>query len=191
MSFNRNILRLIGLVALMLVFQTAWGEVQSTRKEDAPLLRQNSSVEQQLSGGGKHAASVTLVAGQYFHLDIEQRGIDVVTTVFNPDGKQTEFDTPSGADGTEPIRFIAEVGGTYRIEFRSLLKEVDPGRYLARVIALREATAHDRLIVSAVAAQGMEMSSVRKLKRDRSRLNSMKLHPHCGGQPGIVPAKRV
>lgn len=153
MSFNRSVGLLSGFVALLLSTQTIQSEMQTTQPEDRFLLQRNSSVERQLSGGGKQSAMVTLLPGQYFHLDVEQHGIDVVTTVFYPDGKQVEFDTPSGAEGTESVRFMAEAGGTYGIEFRSLLKEVDPGRYRARVIALREAAAHDKLIVSAVAAQ--------------------------------------
>ncbi len=153
MSFNRSVGLLSGFVALLLSTQTIQSEMQTTQPEDRFPLQRNSSVERQLSGGGKQSAMVTLLPGQYFHLDVEQHGIDVVTTVFYPDGKQVEFDTPSGAEGTESVRFMAEAGGTYGIEFRSLLKEVDPGRYRARVMALREAAAHDKLIVSAVAAQ--------------------------------------
>lgn len=152
-SFNSSIGLLLCFVALLLCIQSTWGEIRSIQKANPALLRRNSSFERQLSGGGKQSAMVTLLPGQYFQLDIEQREIDVATTVFHPDGKQVEFDTPSGANGTESVRFIAAIGGDCRIEFRSLLKEVDPGRYRARVIALREATAHDKLIVSAVVAQ--------------------------------------
>lgn len=153
MSFSRGIGLIGGFVATLLFIQTARSEIQSPQKENPPLLRRNSSVERPLSGGGKHTVMINLLSGHYFHLDLEQQGIDVVTTVFYPDGKQVEFDTPIGANGTESVRFIAETAGTYRIEFRSLLKEVEPGRYRTRVIALREATAYDKLIVSAVAAQ--------------------------------------
>ncbi|MFN2511497.1 MAG: tetratricopeptide repeat protein [Pyrinomonadaceae bacterium] len=153
MSHNRRIGLLLGLVVLLLSIQSTRSETRNIQKANPPLLRRNSSLERQLSGGGKQSATVTLSSGQYFQLDIEQHGIDVATTVFHPDAKQVEFDTPSGANGTESVRFIAEADGDYRIEFRSLLKEVDPGRYRARVVALREATTHDKLIVSAIAAQ--------------------------------------
>lgn len=153
MARNRRIGPLFGLVVLLLSIQPSRSETRNTRNANLPLLRRNSTLERRLSGGEKQRATVALLAGQYFHLDIEQQGIDVASTVFHPDGKQVEFDTPSGAKGTESVRFIAAIGGDYRIEFRSLLTEVDPGRYRVRVIALREATAYDKLIVSAIAAQ--------------------------------------
>jgi tetratricopeptide (TPR) repeat protein len=152
MCFKKRIGLMVGF-AVLLSAQTARSEVQTAPGGKPFTFRRNSSVERQLSGGGKETASVDLSTGQYFHLEIEQHGIDVTTTVIYPDGKQVEFDTPTGANGTESVRLIAEISGAYKIEFRSLLKEVDPGRYRARVMALREATARDKLIVSAVAAQ--------------------------------------
>ncbi|MCA1617173.1 MAG: tetratricopeptide repeat protein, partial [Acidobacteria bacterium] len=151
--FNRSVGLQLGFVALLVCIHSTESEVRGIQQANPPLLRRNSSLERQLSGGEKQSATVALLPGQFFHLDIEQRGIDVATTVFFPNGKQVEFDTPSGANGTESVRFIAEAGGDYRIEFRSLLKEVDPGRYRARVIALREACDQDKLVVSAIAAQ--------------------------------------
>jgi len=153
MARNRRIGPLLGLVVLLLSIQSTRSETGDAQNANIPLLRRNSTLERRLSGGEKQSTTVALLSGQYFQLDIEQKGIDVATTVFYPDGKQVEFDTPSGANGTESVRFIAAIAGDYRIEFRSLLTEVDPGRYRTRVVALREATTHDKLIVSAIAAQ--------------------------------------
>lgn len=168
MMSYRSIGLLLGSVTLMLLIQTARSEIQTPHKENPLLLQRDSSIERQLSGGGKYTVIVKLLSDQYFQLDIEQYGIDVVATVIYPDGQKVEFDTPIGANGTESVRLIAEAEGTYEIEFRSLLKEVDSGRYRARVVALRGATVHDRLIVSAVVAQrrGDELRAKAETRRE-------------------------
>lgn len=153
MSRNRYAGLLFGFGALLLFSQTTRSEIQTASEENPLMLQRNSSVQRQLSPGGEHSFVVKLFAGQYFQLEIKQQGIDVATSVSYPDGKKVEFDTPSGTNGTEYVRLIAEAPGVYRLAVRSLFKEVDPGSYRLRVTALRSATAHDKIIFSAVAAQ--------------------------------------
>jgi CubicO group peptidase (beta-lactamase class C family) len=87
-------------------------------------------VERELAGGAAHSYRVSLEAGQYMFAAVEQRGIDVVVTVFGPDGEQVgQFDTPNGRRGIEGVGVEAEVSGTYRLEVRPFSEDAAAGRY--------------------------------------------------------------
>ena len=102
-------------------------------------------IERELAGGQSHSYQLTLAAGQYLHVVVDQRGIDVLVTLFGPDGKPAvEVDSPNGDDGPEPLSLIAEVPGRYRLEIRSLGKKVVAGRYEVKVEALGRSTEQER-----------------------------------------------
>jgi tetratricopeptide (TPR) repeat protein/CHAT domain-containing protein len=107
-------------------------------------------IERELSGGQSHSYQITVAAGQYMHVVVDQRGIDVVVTLYAPDGKRlTEVDSPNGAHGPEPVSLIAETNGTYRLEVRSLEENAEPGKYEVKIEALRQATPLDSYRVRA------------------------------------------
>ncbi len=108
-------------------------------------LEPGKPVERGLSGGQSHDYQIQLAAGQCLDAVVEQRGIDVVVTLFGPDGKQlVEVDSPNGAQGPEPLLFIAELSGAYRLNVRSLEKDAPAGRYEAKIEELKLATGQDR-----------------------------------------------
>jgi erythromycin esterase len=90
--------------------------------------------ERELRGGESHEYSLRLNAGEYAHVVVEQRGIDVVVVAFAPDGtKLSEVDSPNGANGPEPVSIAATRAGSYRIEVRSFDAKAQPGRYGIRI----------------------------------------------------------
>jgi hypothetical protein len=102
-------------------------------------------VERQLARGGKDVYSVRLDAGQFLHVSAEQKGIDVVVTLVDPAGaKVAEVDGPSVDVGPEPIYWVAQAGGSYRVEVRPSDEDPIPGLYEMRLLELRAATASDR-----------------------------------------------
>lgn len=112
--------------------------------KDMQALEQGKAIEGELAGGQSHSYQIKLAAGQFLDVVIEQRGIDVVVTLYAPDGKELiEVDSPNGTQGPEPLNLITEASGIYRLEVRSLEKNA-AGRYEARIEALRTATAQDR-----------------------------------------------
>jgi CHAT domain-containing protein/Tfp pilus assembly protein PilF len=118
--------------------------------QEPPLLEQGQTVERELAGGQVHPYRLMLAAEQYSHLVVEQKGIDVVATLFGPDGtKLFEVDSPNGANGPEPVYHIAASAGTYRLEVRSLDPSAQAGRYQVRIEELRPATTPDRHLVAA------------------------------------------
>jgi CHAT domain-containing protein/Flp pilus assembly protein TadD len=113
-------------------------------------LELNKPVERELAGGQAHSYQLALAADQYLHVVADQRGIDVVVTLFSPDGKQlVEVDSPNGTQGPETISAMAEATGTYRLEVRSLEKDAPAGRYEVKIVELRKATEQDKTGIAA------------------------------------------
>jgi CHAT domain-containing protein/Tfp pilus assembly protein PilF len=114
------------------------------------LLESGKPIERELAGGQSHSYQITLTEGQYLNVVVEQRGIDVVVTLRGPDSKKLiEVDSPNGAQGPEPLQWIVEAAGIYRIEVRSLENDAKLGRYEAKIVELRVATSRDRDLAEA------------------------------------------
>jgi tetratricopeptide (TPR) repeat protein len=117
----------------------------SQNEQDTHALDPNKPIERELAGGQVHAYRITLAAGQYLRVVVDQRGIDVVVALFGPDGKKlAEIDSPNGAKGPEHLSVVAKVPGNHRLEVRSLEKSAAAGRYEAKITALRDATQEDK-----------------------------------------------
>jgi CHAT domain-containing protein/tetratricopeptide (TPR) repeat protein len=91
---------------------------------------------------------IDLAAGQYLHATVDQLGIDVEVNVFAP-GRRPLFqiDGLTGAWGAEEIHLVAAKAGRYRLEV--VPEQAGPGRYLARLEALRPATTADAIRAAA------------------------------------------
>lgn len=102
-------------------------------------------IERQLSGGESHSYQLTVTKGQYAKVIVDQRGIDVVVSLFGPDGKLiTAVDNPNGSQGAETVHITAEATGIYRLEVTSFEKRTRPGLYEARLAELRSAAPADQ-----------------------------------------------
>jgi CHAT domain-containing protein/Tfp pilus assembly protein PilF len=90
-----------------------------------------------------------MISGQYLHVVVDQRGIDVAVALFTPDGKKiSEADSERVVEGSETVSAIAEAPGTYLIEVRSPEKTARSGRYEIKIEELRAATAEDKYRVA-------------------------------------------
>jgi CHAT domain-containing protein/tetratricopeptide (TPR) repeat protein len=103
-----------------------------------------------LKGGETQNYRIKLSAGQFLAAVVEQVGIDLVVTIFAPDGSQIAVtDSPNDRWGTEPVLLIAKASGDYRVEIKSPNARAEAGRYEIRMQAVREATPSDRAYVAA------------------------------------------
>jgi CHAT domain-containing protein/Tfp pilus assembly protein PilF len=92
----------------------------------------------ELAGGGHHDFKVYLSLGQYLRILVEQYGINLTLTLFDPRNTQViEMNSPSGAYGPEYVSAIATVAGDYRLEVRAADKRANAGRYEILVEELR------------------------------------------------------
>src|ERR1041384_6923305 len=108
---------------------------------------------------------LTLTSGQYAHLTVDQRGVDVVVSIYTPDGtKVVRVDMPNGDKGVEPVFLVAETSGAYRVEVLSTSPKM-AGNYEVKLEELRTATEPDR---NRVAAQTL-FTEAKALRNERTR----------------------
>jgi CHAT domain-containing protein/tetratricopeptide (TPR) repeat protein len=118
---------------------------------DGPRIEEPQSGE--LGLGEVAVYRLDLEAGEFFHLTIDQDGIDVVVALLDPAGRELlTADSPTGNEGPEDLYAVAETTGTYRVEIRPWSPGAPPGRYRLRLAARRPATPEDRTRAAAAAA---------------------------------------
>ncbi|HEY4587930.1 MAG TPA: tetratricopeptide repeat protein, partial [Thermoanaerobaculia bacterium] len=118
-----------------------------------------------LKGGEERAYLLDLAAGRYAELVVDQQGIDVEVRLRASDGRVVAaIDSLNGMIGPEPLPFVAEAGGRFRLEIGSLAAGAPAGRYVLRLDAWRPATAHDR---ARVEAERMLAAGVRLYQEDK------------------------
>lgn len=87
-------------------------------------------VERDLVGGQSHRYQFALNAGQYLHVIVDQRGIDIIVTLRGPDGAQLiEIDGMTGPLGAEELVWEASSMGTYALEVRAKAAQARKGLY--------------------------------------------------------------
>lgn len=107
-------------------------------------LQVGTPIDRQLAGGQSHTFSFTVEEKMFVQFVVEQRGIDVVVKLSDPEGKSlSTTDTPNGGNGPENVSFVATTTGKYRITVTPLDKDAGEGQYQIKIIEVREATEHE------------------------------------------------
>ncbi len=126
------------------------GVATAQKSDDVRALEPGKPIERELSGSEVHFYQITLVAGQFLRVVIDQRGINLIVILYGPDTRKiAEIDSPIGSQGAEPASLVAEASGSYRLEVRAWQKSAPKGRYEVRVEELRAATLQDKTRVAA------------------------------------------
>lgn len=137
MSWIRALI-LIGLFAGLVAAQ------RQVRKSEGTPLQPGTPIERSIAPGMIHHFSVTTDENNLVQINVEQRGIDVVITIYSPSGKKlSEHDSPTGTDGPENVSFVVVEKGPYRVAVSPLnqpSEEVREGRYEIKIIEVRQAT---------------------------------------------------
>lgn len=129
------------------------------------VLEPGTPLSRYLSGGNRDVFLVGMQPRQFLHLSIMQDGMDVLITVFHPDGTTLlNLDAPIGKTGLEEVQFVADVAGTYRIEVHPI-SDSESGRYDIKIEALRPARAAEE-------RQFSEIQMLMKLDAERLRAES-------------------
>jgi CHAT domain-containing protein/Tfp pilus assembly protein PilF len=115
----------------------------TTGQPDVRQLIPGAPIERELAGGQAHWYQITLAAGQYLRVIVDQRGIDVVLRLLDADGKELAKADREYEYGLEPITFLAESPGVHRLEVGAAEKEAVAGRYEIRLDALHDPTPED------------------------------------------------
>ncbi|MFN7948215.1 MAG: tetratricopeptide repeat protein [Blastocatellia bacterium] len=133
------------MVRLLPITAVLPGAGSRAQDEQRAVPEPGKSVSRELSGGESHSYRITLEAGWFFRAVVEQQGINLVLTLYGPDGqKLCDLDSPIGAQGPEPVSLVADAAGNYRLEVRTLQPNAPKGNYDLKVEELRLATPQDR-----------------------------------------------
>ena len=112
-------------------------------------LELGAPIEREIKGGESHSYKITVAADEYLQVIVEQRGINMVLTLFGPDGKNLS-EVNSSKAAQESLPFVAERAGDYRLEVRPVEKDATTARYEAKLVALRAPTTDDRSLAEAL-----------------------------------------
>jgi CHAT domain-containing protein/tetratricopeptide (TPR) repeat protein len=122
----------------------------AAQSESVPL-DPDKTIERDLAGGESHSYLITLVSGQLLEAFIAQRQMDLTATLFGPDGRQVgQFD--SLWYGPEPVCYVADATGSYRLELRTVNKTATRGSYQLKVEKFRAPAPEDQTRVAAIKA---------------------------------------
>ncbi len=160
------------LLSLLLVrAQRGAGAPAAAQSEaEARPLKMGEPAERELPGGQQHAYQITLSAGQYLGVLVDQRGIDVLVRLLGPDGKLIfEFDADIRQQGQEKVSEVAEVTGSYQLIVQPKQPAAAAGRYEIRLAELRVATERERESQEARKLNGEFVRSYRAGKYDEAR----------------------
>ncbi|HEY5951736.1 MAG TPA: erythromycin esterase family protein, partial [Kofleriaceae bacterium] len=101
----------------------------------APRVSLAGGVERDIADGQTHQYEVELAADTVMFAEVDQLGVDVTLSTYDPDGTQLKtFDSPTGSKGTEQVRIDAKRAGTYRIDVSTFPGQ--QGKYRARVVEI-------------------------------------------------------
>jgi CHAT domain-containing protein/tetratricopeptide (TPR) repeat protein len=116
----------------------------------APTPKAGESVERELKGGEAHVYEIDATANQFFRVVVDQRSIDVVVTLFGPDGaKLLEVDRPNGSYGPEELFWMAVKSEKYRLEVRALEQSAPAGKYSLKITGGQQSGAREQKILTA------------------------------------------
>jgi tetratricopeptide (TPR) repeat protein len=109
------------------------------------------SAEHRIGGSEVSSLSIELAAGDFLGAVVEQDGIDLLVSLFDPQGKAVlEMDSPNDWAWEEELAWVAEQAGTYRLAVRPLDPKAAPGLFRIRVDGPRPARPEDRTRAQAV-----------------------------------------
>lgn len=136
-------------LGLLLTWWPAQARASSFVQDTVPL-EPGKPIERELAGGQNHVYQITVSTEQYLQVVVDQRGIEVVVSLFGQNGtKLIEVDSPKGTEGTKSLKYITEGAVSFRLEIRSLAKEAKAGRYEVKIVGLQVTTEADQALAEA------------------------------------------
>ncbi|MDQ3173320.1 MAG: tetratricopeptide repeat protein, partial [Acidobacteriota bacterium] len=139
--------RRLSLQLLILTLSTVFAQAQVT--PEPVTLVPGKPMEREIAGGGSHTYQITLQAGQFMRLVVEQKEINVTLVLATPDGKQLVEMNLTRAGGLESLSEEAAASGDYRLTIRADGAATLAGSYQVRLETRAAATAQDRQRIAA------------------------------------------
>ena len=141
------------LTALLLVLTASISAYSQTKTVEP-----DKAIEQTIAAGETHSYSMTLPAGMYGAVDLNQKKINLVLTIFSANGQKLRTADLTGLGFDEEISLVAVETTTYRIEVNAAAKPVVTGGYTLKLTQIHPATDDDRSRVQAqtLSEEGMQ-----------------------------------
>lgn len=128
-------MRIVHSVAAIALFARTTATAQSLSPSTPPLLTLKDTIVREIGPNETHSYQFQATAGYRISGAVEQRGVDLVVTLYSPSGKSlSTIDSPNGDQGDEPFSILADTSGLYKIEVKTLDQSAKPGKYAARLI---------------------------------------------------------
>jgi tetratricopeptide (TPR) repeat protein len=137
---------------------------------NAQPLEINLPIEREIAGAKSHHYRLLLGAEQFARIVAEQRGMDIVLTITDGEGKKiARVDRPNGSYGPEAVSLIAPKSGSYFLSIRSLENEAASAAYKLYLAEMRPAASsdHSRIIAEKSITEGESLRA--KMTADSSR----------------------
>ncbi|HEY0432089.1 MAG TPA: hypothetical protein VGC61_09730 [Pyrinomonadaceae bacterium] len=96
---------------------------------DSSVLEPEKAIEQTIAAGESHSYNLTLPAGMYGVIDLNQKGLNLALNVFAADGRQLRTADLASVGFSEEISLIAQDATMYRIAVAASAKPVRTGNY--------------------------------------------------------------
>ena len=108
-------------------------------------------VEREIAGGQSHTYQISLTAGQFMRVVVEQKGIDLTLALAAPQGEGGKPIAEANLTRVdlESLSYEATVSGDYRFTIRALGAPTLKGTYQARLERREAATTQDRQRITA------------------------------------------
>src|SRR5262245_22504965 len=126
-------------------------------EQDLRILEPGVPVERELSSGRIHTYQLKLTSDQYLCIVAEQRAINVVLSLFGPEGQLIVKSSSKYFPKPEVVSMIAEKAGEYRLEVSARRNEGARGNYLLKISELRGAVPKDHIRIAAERTYGQAL----------------------------------
>ena len=146
---------------------------QGAPRADARKLDPATPAAGDIAPGETHTYTFSLDAGQFAHLVVEQKNINVAVKLLTEAGVVlASVDDYEALNRTEQILYVTEAAGVFRLEVRADKDAPATGQYTARIAEVRAASQQDR---ERIAARKFYMEGNRLLwqKTAASRLRAI------------------
>jgi CHAT domain-containing protein/tetratricopeptide (TPR) repeat protein len=140
-----------GLVCLLFLALAGSGSARAV--EEAILLQVDVPITRELHGKEGHRYRLHLNAGDYAHVEVAQKGVDVVVVLSDPAGAVLVKVDLFSRYSTEAASLVAETMGEFGIEVKPYSEDAT-GSYQVTLKALRPAKQEDRLRIEAERVDG-------------------------------------
>jgi CHAT domain-containing protein/Tfp pilus assembly protein PilF len=134
-------------------------------QEEQRTLEPDGPIEGELRASSSHFYRVVLTSGQFLHVMIQQRGIDLVAILRDRNGATlSEMDGLQSLSGMEELSYEAASTGPYVVEVRAKKQSNNHGRYELKI---QRAEITNQLDRARIVAERLHMEAVRTAEQPR------------------------